>query len=176
VKCVNALDESPFSQPMFALSQRPLSRLGRRIRWGFLGLATAPILGAYVYNQGYRVPMLGCPILHLTGIPCPTCGMTRSFMAIVRGEFSQAIGYHLLGPVIFIACLAAALHVGLELWQQQKIISPLSQLVSRQAFQLIVLLIVLSYYAYRLYLLADAGVLYPSLMRSPLGHVLTSFL
>lgn len=161
-------------QPMFALSQRQLSTFGQRVRWGFLGLATAPILGAYSYNQGYRAPLLDCPFLHFTGIPCPTCGMTRSFMAIARGDMLQAIDYNALGPILFVACVVASLQIGLELTYRRPMITPYTQLLGHRSVQLMILLVVLNYYAHRLYLLFKAGILYPSIMRSPLGHLLFS--
>lgn len=35
-----------------------------------------------------------CPILFLTGIPCPGCGMTRACLAVLRGDFPAAFAYH----------------------------------------------------------------------------------
>src|SRR6476619_4241636 len=100
---------------MLALSKCSLSRQGRLTRGGILGLCTAPIAGAYWYSQGYRLPFLGCPIRHLTGIPCPTCGMTRSFMAIAQGNWSQAFAHHLFGPVLFVVLAIAVFHLSIEL-------------------------------------------------------------
>ena len=37
---------------------------------------------------------LGCPILRLTGVPCPGCGMTRACLAVLRGDFAQAFRLH----------------------------------------------------------------------------------
>lgn len=36
----------------------------------------------------------GCPILRLTGIPCPGCGMTRALLAALRGDFVGAMRWH----------------------------------------------------------------------------------
>lgn len=38
-----------------------------------------------------------CAFLHITGYPCPTCGMTRSVMAIVRGDIHRAYVMNPLG-------------------------------------------------------------------------------
>jgi len=49
-----------------------------------------------------------CLIYNTTGIPCPTCGMTRSYLALIQGNLSQAILYHplfFLVPVLFYAFL-----------------------------------------------------------------------
>ena len=42
-----------------------------------------------------------CLLRNLTGLPCPTCGMTRSFCAISRGRVGAAIDLHPLGPIIY---------------------------------------------------------------------------
>ena len=42
-----------------------------------------------------------CLLKRTTGIPCMTCGMTRSFCAISRGKFAEAVDFHPLGPVLY---------------------------------------------------------------------------
>ncbi len=79
----------------FELSPYPLLYEGKLVRWGLLGFSCTPLLATYFYHQGYRVGFLVCPIQHLTGIPCPTCGMTRSFMAISQGNLVAALAENL---------------------------------------------------------------------------------
>jgi len=33
---------------------------------------------------------VGCPLRHLTGVPCPFCGMTRGVTAAVHGDLAHA--------------------------------------------------------------------------------------
>ncbi|MHB0999537.1 MAG: DUF2752 domain-containing protein [Armatimonadota bacterium] len=40
-----------------------------------------------------------CLLVHATGYPCPTCGMTRSVMAIVLGDMHRAMIMNPLGFV-----------------------------------------------------------------------------
>jgi len=50
-------------------------------------------------------PVTICALRNLTGFPCPTCGMTRSFCHIARGELAAAAGRedgHPLGPLVFL--------------------------------------------------------------------------
>jgi len=42
-----------------------------------------------------------CILRHLTGLPCLTCGMTRSFCALGRGQVGEALEHHPLGPVVY---------------------------------------------------------------------------
>ncbi len=47
-----------------------------------------------------------CLIKNMTGIPCPTCGMTRAYKYFLHGDFQEAFYYHplflLVIPVAFI--------------------------------------------------------------------------
>lgn len=103
------------SEPGLAPSQQRvyLSRRERQVRWGMIG--SSVFLG--VALRQYRGPILGwsCPIYHWTGIPCPTCGMTRSVLAIVRGDWFQSTTFHLFGPLLLIGCGLALGHLVLEL-------------------------------------------------------------
>src|SRR3954470_2840757 len=38
-----------------------------------------------------------CILKHNTGIPCPSCGATRSVLAILQGNFFQALQWNPLG-------------------------------------------------------------------------------
>ncbi len=35
-----------------------------------------------------------CPILRLTGLPCPGCGMTRALLAAIHLDFPRALAMH----------------------------------------------------------------------------------
>ncbi len=49
---------------------------------------------------------MGCLIYRFTGIPCPTCGMTRALLAAASGDFAAAFYYHplfwFIPPALFI--------------------------------------------------------------------------
>ena len=42
-----------------------------------------------------------CLFYNLTGLPCPGCGLTRSFVCLGHGRFWEALHWHPLGPAIF---------------------------------------------------------------------------
>ncbi len=46
------------------------------------------------------LPGLSCPLRHATGVPCPTCFLTRSVSASLTGNLGEALEYHLFGPPI----------------------------------------------------------------------------
>lgn len=51
-----------------------------------------------------------CPIKNITGIPCPSCGTTRSVISLLQGDFNQAAYINPLG------FLAAAVMIVLPFW------------------------------------------------------------
>ena len=68
------------------------------------------LAGIYIRLSGQAfetVYFLPCIFKGVTGIPCPGCGMTRAYLAILQGEFSTAWRYHpfsflLIGLIILI--------------------------------------------------------------------------
>lgn len=56
----------------------------------------------------YLIPGISCPILSLTGIRCPGCGMTRALLSAIHFDFKQAFSYHAMFwavPVLYISFL-----------------------------------------------------------------------
>jgi hypothetical protein len=66
-----------------------------------------------------------CPHKMLTGFPCPGCGITRSIMALYRGDLSGSFAYHAFGVPLVLACVVGI--VG------QTIRSPMNHLALRAA-------------------------------------------
>jgi len=157
---------------MFVTSGSALSSYGRRVRCIKLALFTSPVIGAYFYSHIHQMPRLICPFRFLTGIPCPGCGMTRSFLAIARGDLSQAVFYNLFGPVLFAIFLIAIIHIALELTTQQKIRTFYTSLINQRKFKHLVLIFVVTYHATRLYYLALSGELILTFRASPIGQFL----
>ena len=76
-------------------------------------LVPAALTGYLWLKGGWPVlPGLSCPLRALSGIPCPTCFLTRATCASLRGDWHQALQLHAFGPLV-----AAAL----VLWSVQAI-------------------------------------------------------
>jgi hypothetical protein len=56
------------------------------------------LLAAALPSQGAGVPI--CLFRYLTGLPCPGCGLTRSFSCILHGDFERGYDYHPFGFVL----------------------------------------------------------------------------
>lgn len=46
-----------------------------------------------------------CPLVVITGIPCPGCGITRSVIFFVTGQFERSFHMHPLGGILVIFAL-----------------------------------------------------------------------
>jgi len=46
-----------------------------------------------------------CMLRRLAGMPCPTCGVTRSLRALGQGEVAAAVRFHPLGPLYYVLLL-----------------------------------------------------------------------
>ncbi len=51
-----------------------------------------------------------CAIHFILDVPCPACGLTRSFTNLTQGRFEQAVVYHPFGPVLYVMFVAATLY------------------------------------------------------------------
>ena len=63
-----------------------------------LGALALVLLAAAMPSQGAGVPI--CLFRYLTGLPCPGCGLTRSFSCILHGDFARGYDYHPFGYVL----------------------------------------------------------------------------
>lgn len=87
----------------------------------FLGWLAVSAIGAFylspnpaLHGTHRKLGLPPCIVPALTNRPCPGCGLTTSWTAILHGDLSLAFRAHLLGPVLYavftlaaIACLIA---------------------------------------------------------------------
>lgn len=60
-------------------------------------------------------PKLWICIFHrLSGLPCPSCGMTRALFAAAHFKFREAFAWHPIGPMLFAAAIVALLIFAIE--------------------------------------------------------------
>lgn len=79
--------------------------LARLLLAGLIAVGAATAI-AGVSPQAVR--SIPCPFHLATGVCCPGCGMTRSCLSLVRGEWAAAFGFHPLSFALLpLACLFA---------------------------------------------------------------------
>ncbi len=83
-----------------------------------LGLAICAIVGSFALRPseagGLEFPIPGiaatlplpdtCMSRRIFGVPCPGCGLSRSFVAMSRADVAAALSLHPLGPCLYLLC------------------------------------------------------------------------
>ena len=60
-----------------------------------------------------ELPFSCCLVYNTFGIPCPGCGMTRGFVAMGHGQFTDAWRSNPLSPILFVGAWAYLLYAAL---------------------------------------------------------------
>ena len=74
----------------------------------FLSILISGFLLSIFWNPE-KVILPPCYFHKITGLSCPTCGLTRSFHAVSHLRFQEAFQLHLMGPVIYFALVFLSL-------------------------------------------------------------------
>jgi hypothetical protein len=67
--------------------------------WGSVLLLTSFLTAGWLCG-GWPTPL--CPLHALTGIPCPTCGMTRGVESLLHGDPRSAFLFNPLGIILLL--------------------------------------------------------------------------
>ena len=59
------------------------------------------------------VDLMPCPLLKVTGLPCPGCGMTRACLAMLQGNWAEVWHLNPFGPVFAVFWAVVAVGVAL---------------------------------------------------------------
>lgn len=83
------------------LTWRPLRPLevDHEALWLLVGGASLCLLGVALATPGIQLPR--CAFKTITGLPCPTCGLTRTVIALSRGDLERGL---FLNPLAAMAC------------------------------------------------------------------------
>lgn len=130
-----------------------------------IGLAT--IAASFLYAPWSQTGPVLCPFRLLTGLPCPGCGLTRSFCAIAQGRWGDAFADHLFGPA-----LMAALVVGIPLLYAEALTRRANPLLRAILYSKRLGLVaggaLFGYHAIRVIDLGHAGTLWSAIHHAPI--------
>jgi len=73
-----------------------------RINLILAGIIAGIMLYSGIFSPEKADPPIPCFVTVITGHTCPGCGLSRSFSAMIRGEFKEAMIYNINGPKIFL--------------------------------------------------------------------------
>jgi len=92
----------------------------KRFYWLLLTSCIAGYLWLY-FSTTHSTTM--CLMKNITGLPCPSCGSTRSVAAIFKGNWSDALYWNPIGILVFVIMIAVpiwmtydALNKKMTLW------------------------------------------------------------
>ncbi|WP_330202706.1 DUF2752 domain-containing protein [Cyanobacterium sp. Dongsha4] len=157
---------------MFRQTKIKLSNSDIKIRFFQFLLLTSPLVASYFFSYSTYKSPFSCPILAFTGIPCPSCGLTRSFLSLTRGNVWESFSYHLFGPVIYSSLIVFSLHLLLEIFYKKKIRNKYSTVINDIKIKYLILVSFIIYYVFRLLYLQINGDLINNFQHSPLGEIL----
>jgi len=79
-----------------------------------LALVLAGIQACFASAEISRLPVL-CAFRRMTGVPCPGCGLTRSWVALAGGHLQRSLSFHRMGWLVMLYVALQALRHGLWL-------------------------------------------------------------
>ena len=79
-------------------ARRPVPR-GELVAFAVI---TAIFVASVVWHPADEGGFVLCVFRRATGLPCPGCGLTRSFCAIAKGGIERGFDFHWLGPALFL--------------------------------------------------------------------------
>jgi hypothetical protein len=73
--------------------------------WGSVFAVSLAGGAAWVHWLG--LPPVVCPFRWITGLPCPACGATHAFAALLNGHLAASLAFH---PAVAPGCLLGVLY------------------------------------------------------------------
>ncbi len=90
----------------------------RRSTEGYVRIVWILILGSFLvfpFLTDHGDTGLVCQFHKMTGLSCPTCGMSRSLYELVHLHIAASFRFHLFGPVVYLVAVMLFLKLSLEL-------------------------------------------------------------
>lgn len=103
-----------------------------------------------------------CPMLKMTGCPCPGCGMSRSVVAAASGDMRTSIHYHAYGPLMLLVMVGLVVAMLLPRPARLQLANCIEKLESRTAISGLLLGGLVLYWLFRIVYLQQT---YVRLMR-----------
>ena len=102
----------------------------RRVRIFLAAVFLGVILFPFLINPE-PAGIITCKFHQITGHSCPTCGMTRSLVALTHLHLKEAFLYHLFGPLVYVIFLVSFIALLTEIITGRKIVLGIKPLTIR---------------------------------------------
>ncbi|MBI4854096.1 MAG: DUF2752 domain-containing protein [Acidobacteria bacterium] len=73
-----------------------------KLPWAVFIFFGAILIISYFYQAEPNPKVSLCIFYNLTNLPCPGCGLTRSFCSFAKGDLLASFHFHWLGPIMFL--------------------------------------------------------------------------
>jgi hypothetical protein len=73
-----------------------------------------------------------CLIKHVTNIPCPSCGSTRSIISMINGNFIDALNINPIGYIIAAIMLIAPIWIIIDIIKRDNTLYDFYQIIENQ--------------------------------------------
>ena len=96
------------------------------------------------------LPALACPLLKLTGWPCPGCGLTRAVLALLDGEWKKSLTLHAFAPILLAALALIGIASFLPQQQRQRFADTVERVEKKTKLSAVLLIGLVVYWLIRL--------------------------
>jgi hypothetical protein len=83
------------------------------------GVLTAMLVAGTFVNPARPLPIDLCLWHRLTGLGCPTCGLTRAVCHALQGDWGASLAFHPAGILVAVSVLGWVTWMSLEVWKGQ---------------------------------------------------------
>jgi hypothetical protein len=130
----------------------------------FYPLALTAVIAGYIWvavniimyedNSASAIPGL-CIFRNLTGIPCPSCGSTRSVISVIKGEFYEALLLNPIGYILTFLLIIAPLWILFDLITKKrslyKIYQKLEKLLRIKSIAVLLIILIASVWIWNIF-------------------------
>ena len=116
--------------------------------WGIVSIVLFVIARFFPFFK-YNIPL--CTFRRVTGIPCPTCGMTTCFIYLTHFKILEGFKASPLGTLVFTFSLLCVVYLFLTLFLKFPKVKILMSRREKGIFMLIVVLLLLLNWIYNLH-------------------------
>jgi hypothetical protein len=110
---------------------RLLDEARRRSRAWQAGAIAAGLAAASLTDPNRPLPFEVCGFKLLTGLPCPTCGMTRALCHALHGHWSQSFTSHPAGLILTAGLVGWMAWSAAEAWHGREVHEALRKRVTQ---------------------------------------------
>lgn len=131
--------------------------MSRNRLYGLLALMCAAGYAWIYYNlgNGAETPVHACVVKKIAGIPCPSCGSTRSVISLMEGNVVEAVLWNPIGLILLVGMAVFPVWITYDLFNKQQTLylayRRTEAFFSRRRYAISALILVLANWLWNIY-------------------------